>query len=235
MAGSVVISTLLLLLLLSHKQYSKLLYRIMPRHVVHRLQNGQQVVEVFDDVTVFFSDIVGFTDLAGQSSPLEVVALLNDLYTKFDNLVDKHGVCKVDTIGDAYMVVGGAPDRCEPSEAAAKVAKFALDALEEMTRSGHAISMRAGMASGPVVAGVLGTSVPKYSIFGDTVNTASRMESTGKAGLLQATEHTRDLLLESSSRFEIEERVHANGQKGIMVKGKGIMNTFWVRSVSEGS
>ncbi|EKX50455.1 hypothetical protein GUITHDRAFT_51586, partial [Guillardia theta CCMP2712] len=212
------------------RQRSMMLYRILPRHAVVQLRRRKQVVDVFDVASVFFSDLVGYTDLAGKTSPIEIVAMLNDLYTKFDRLVEKHHVCKVDTIGDAYMVIAGAGvhSTCDGPEAASRVAKFALDALDLVARSDYGIRMRAGIASGPVVAAVLGSAVPKYSFFGDTVNTASRMESTGEAGKLQVTEETRNLLEQSKSKFTIIERMHANGQAGVLVKGKGLMQTYWI-------
>ena len=231
--GTFLLSLLSFLLLVEKRQRSMMLYRILPRHAVVQLRRRKQVVDVFDVASVFFSDLVGYTDLAGKTSPIEIVAMLNDLYTKFDRLVEKHQVCKVDTIGDAYMVIAGAGvhSTCDGPEAASRVAKFALDALDLVARSDYGIRMRAGIASGPVVAAVLGSAVPKYSFFGDTVNTASRMESTGEAGKLQVTEETRNLLEQSKSKFTIIERMHANGQAGVLVKGKGLMQTYWIRNL----
>eukprot|EP00960_Hanusia_phi_P048907 759245-Hanusia_phi.AAC.1 len=229
--GTFLLSFISFLLLVEKRQRSMMLYRILPRHAVLQLRRRKQVVDVFDMASVFFSDLVGYTDLAGKTSPLEIVEMLNDLYTKFDKLVEKHQVCKVDTIGDAYMVIGGAPATCNGPTAAARVAKFALEALELVARSDYGIRMRAGIASGPVVAAVLGSAVPKYSFFGDTVNTASRMESTGEAGRLQVTEETKNLLEQSKCEFTIVERMHANGQTGVLVKGKGLMQTFWIRNL----
>ena len=143
-----------------------------------------QVVEYFDDVTIYFSDLVGYTSACSSMHPLDLFKMLNELYSGFDLLVQKHGVSKVETIGDAYFVIGGAPDRSVAGPAAAaRVAAFALDALDfvesfmaEREKAGLGrLQMRAGMASGSCVAGVLGKTVPKFSYWGDTVNLASRM------------------------------------------------------------
>lgn len=138
----------------------------MPANIIQKLNKNETVVERYRLVSVFFSDIVGFTSLAGEMSPLQVMRMLNELYSEFDKIVEKHGVYKVETIGDAYMVVGGAPDKVPAPEAAQKVALFALELLEFVknfrTSKGDRIYIRAGIASGPVVAGVVGKSMPRY-------------------------------------------------------------------------
>ncbi|EKX31073.1 hypothetical protein GUITHDRAFT_83445 [Guillardia theta CCMP2712] len=224
------------MILVSRKMQKQLLYRIMPARAIKRLQQGRQVVEVFSTVTIFFSDIVGFTNLANEMHPLEVMAMLNELYCKFDELVAKHGIYKVETIGDAYMVVGGAPDRMAGPDAAERVVRFALEAIDLVKHNNageFALKIRAGIASGPVVAGVVGTAMPRYCFFGDTVNTASRMESTSKALSLQVTEVTYRLLRECKTEFEIVPRFTDSEHK-IVVKGKGAMQTYWVRGIKTG-
>lgn len=222
--GAAILAGLITLILLSRKKHRLLLYRIMPRSVVKRLQQGRQVVHAFDPVSIFFSDLVGFTDLSSRSSPLEVVSLLNEIYTEFDKLAKRHQVFKSDTIGDAYMVVGGAPERCGGPEGAARVTLFALEALEMIESRDMGIAMRAGIASGPVVAAVVGTAVPKYSFFGETVGTANAMESSGKSGRLQVTELTKNLLEHSGVSFHITEAhdgfAHKNCDSGV--------KTYWV-------
>jgi len=187
------------------------------------------VVEVFHEATIFFCDIVGFTTIAKEMSPLNVMRLLNSLYTEFDELVEEHQVYKVDVVGDAYMVVGGAPEKEDCAEAAAKVAKFALSALELVAKK-DGIQIRCGIASGPIVAGVVGRRMPRYDFFGDTVNTASRMETTSLPGCLQVSEATKELLLRcsDSSDFKIHSRVDPAGQEGVHLKGRGHMKTYWI-------
>ena len=170
-------------------------------------------------MTVLFSDVVNFTELwRREISPTELVNLLNDLFSGFDRL-RKYGLEKIKTIGDAYMLVGGIPDpRSDHAEA---VAEMALDMYEEVHRynaeHGSSLNIRIGMNSGPVVEGVIGEKKFTYDLWGDTVNTAARMESHGVEGRIQMTEGTYNLL---KDKFAIENR-------GIIdVKGKGDMNTF---------
>ena len=157
--------------------------------------------------------------------PVEVMKMLNALSLQFDKLTKKHNCYKVETIGDAYMVVGGCPDRCSRAEAAAKVALFALDAIEcvkSFEYEGASINIRAGLASGSVVAGVVGNVMPRYCLFGDTVNFASRMESTSRKMKLQVCDSTKQLLMEAPShRFDVEIRRDSKDKPaGVMVKVK---------------
>jgi class 3 adenylate cyclase len=144
----------------------------MPKKAIKKLHRGQTVLEKYNLVTIFFSDIVGFTTMCGEMRPVQVMKMLNELYTELDKLVAKHKIYKVETIGDAYMVVGGAPDRRSAPDAAERVAAFALEAVAFVknfrTKSGDRIFIRAGLASGPVVAGVVGDAMPRYCFFGDT-------------------------------------------------------------------
>ena len=167
------------------------------------------------------------------------MSMLNQLYVKFDKLVEKHNVYKVETIGDAYMVLGGAPNRCSDTEAAQRVALFALDAMETVQtwrpKEGNAIQIRAGLASGPVVAGVVGNAMPRYCLFGDTVNFASRMESTSVKMKIQCAELTYHLLMNAPHfTFECEER-REGVERGIEIKGKGRLVTYWIQNAVAGA
>ncbi|KAJ1483652.1 adenylate and guanylate cyclase catalytic domain-containing protein [Baffinella frigidus] len=210
---------------------------MMPKNAIAKLQKGQSVIEKYDMVTIFFSDIIGFTNMVSEMTPIQVMAMLNELYTIFDALVEKHGVYKVETIGDAYMVLGGAPNLCPPSEGAEKVAKFALAALDAVRNfrreDGTTVLIRAGLASGPVVAGVIGSTMPRYDLFGDTVNFASRMESTSQSMQIQIAELTHFLLknAQGKSLFDMSLRLGDDGLPGIPVKGKGRVTTYWIHGM----
>lgn len=176
---------------------------------------------------MLFADIVGFTQLAATIPPTEIVNLLNQLFTAFDQLAEAHGLEKIKTIGDAYMVVGGVPlPRPDHAEANAvrrrvSIAAMALDMQQAIQNTiletGQPLSIRIGINSGPVVAGVIGIKKFIYDLWGDTVNTASRMESHGITGCIQVAESTYTLL---------RDRYHFQPRGTIEVKGKGMMRTY---------
>eukprot|EP00984_Skeletonema_dohrnii_P009306 scaffold3549_cov110-Skeletonema_dohrnii-CCMP3373.AAC.8 len=218
--------------LVERQLHRNLLYKVMPRRAIMKLQRGQTVLEKFNLVTIFFSDIVGFTNMAGNMRPIQVMKMLNELYTELDKLVEKHNVYKVETIGDAYMVVGGAPSRVPAPLAAERVALFALEAVNFVrkfrTKDGNQIFIRAGLASGPTVGGVVGCSMPRYCFFGDTVNFASRMESTSKKMKIQVADITYRLLQDApTASFVMTKRVEGD-IVGVQVKGKGHQVTHWI-------
>ncbi|KAI8745569.1 atrial natriuretic peptide receptor 1 [Biomphalaria glabrata] len=176
-----------------------LLYQMLPATVADCLKRQIEVKpETFQSATVYFSDIQGFTELSSVSEPIEIVNFLNDVYYKFDNILDKYNVYKVETIGDAYVVCSGVPVRVEKH--ATEIGKMALHILMSSAelkvhhRPAHTFHMRIGLHSGPVAAGVVGRTMPRYCLFGDTVNTASRMESTGVPGKIQISEQCKSLL-----------------------------------------
>ena len=209
------------------QKVEELVCRMLPKKIVDDLKIGKDIkAEPYDNVTIFFSDIVGFTSICSKSTPLQVVDLLNKLYTCFDNIVDEYDVYKVETIGDAYMVVSGCPER-NGTKHAAEIATMALRMISAMIdfeiphMPEERLQLRVGLHSGPVVAGVVGIKMPRYCLFGDTVNIASRMESGGLALRVHLSETTHELL-EGIGGFHLECR----GERE--VKGKGRMKTYWL-------
>uniref|UniRef100_A0A7S0V2S8 Guanylate cyclase domain-containing protein n=1 Tax=Hemiselmis tepida TaxID=464990 RepID=A0A7S0V2S8_9CRYP len=217
--------------MVANAQRKKLIDSMLPKRASRFLLRspGKPFVEGFQNVVIFFSDIIGYTSMAGDLSPIDVMRMLNEVYTEFDRVASEHGVYKVETIGDSYMVVAGAPDRLEETEAAARVARFGLDLLDLISRfqssQGLTLQVRCGMSSGPVVAGIVGTRMPRYCFFGDTVNMSSRMESTGVSGKLQTDSATVRLLERSDYAFRITQRTRS---RGMHIKGKGRVHTFFV-------
>ena len=201
-----------------------LLLNILPSEIVERLKyETDSIADSFADVTVLFADIVGFTELSCCVAPIDLVKLLNRIFSTFDLLAEKHELEKIKTIGDAYMVVGGLPTpRADHVEA---IANMALDMQTEIARfnakTGNTFSIRIGINTGPVVAGVIGLKKFIYDLWGDTVNTASRMESHGIPGCIQVSQATYERLRDN---YLFEER------GVIQVKGKGEMMTYLLRS-----
>jgi class 3 adenylate cyclase len=198
----------------------RLLANMLPESVAARLrEDPSALAEAFDEVSVLFADLVGFTTLASAMPAAELVRLLDALFSRFDELAARHGVEKVKTIGDAYMVVGGCPGRCP--DHVDRTARMGLAMVAELrrfaTERGLPLALRAGIHTGPVVAGVIGTRRFSFDLWGDTVNIASRMESHGVEGRVQISAAARDAL---GDRFAVEDR------GPVSVKGKGEMQTF---------
>ncbi|HAZ45372.1 MAG TPA: histidine kinase [Cyanobacteria bacterium UBA11369] len=198
----------------------QLLLNILPQPIANRLKKEERTIaDSFNEATVLFADIVGFTNLSAHTPPVELVNLLNQIFSAFDRLAEQHGLEKIKTIGDAYMVVGGIPT--PGSDRAQAVAEMAIDMLKEIQQFNalnHAeFNMRIGINTGPVVAGVIGLKKFIYDLWGDTVNIASRMESQGIPGCIQVTDATYERL---KDKYEFEQR------GVIQVKGKGEMMTY---------
>ncbi|XP_035440247.2 uncharacterized protein LOC118269309 isoform X2 [Spodoptera frugiperda] len=214
--------------LIAEKQKSDLLLsRMLPLPVLRRLRAQRTVpAEAFDAVTIFFSDIVGFTNISASSTPMEVINMLNMLYRLFDEKITHYDVYKVETIGDAYMVVSGLPQR-NGNRHASEIADMSLSLLRSLEgacvphRPGAPLMIRAGVNTGPCVAGVVGTTMPRYCLFGDTINTASRMESTGEAMKIHIS-YTTKLALDEIGNYEFQTRGPVN------IAGKGCMETYWL-------
>ena len=197
-----------------------LLLNVLPRSIVDRLHGGERVIaDHCEDVTVLFSDVVDFTPFAEAESPERVVALLDDLFSAFDQLIEERGLEKIKTIGDAYMAVAGVPTK-RPDHARVMVelgiAMHAV-ATERGAANGHPLRLRTGIATGPVVAGVIGRRKFSYDLWGDTVNTASRMESTGIPGCIQVT---------AGTWAHCREDYPWQRRDDVEVKGKGPMQTY---------
>uniref|UniRef100_A0A914YCN1 Guanylate cyclase n=1 Tax=Panagrolaimus superbus TaxID=310955 RepID=A0A914YCN1_9BILA len=217
------------------KKSDVLLYRMLPKQVAEKLKLGQSVEpETFDCVTIFFSDVVSFTTLASRCTPLQVVNLLNDLYTVFDGIIAEYDVYKVETIGDGYLCVSGLPHR-NGNQHAKHIANMSLSFMKSLDRytiphlPGERISLRIGLHTGGVVTGVVGLAMPRYCLFGDTVNTASRMESNGKPNRIHLSADANKFITNITGGFITESR----GE--VIIKGKGVMETFWlVGTTNEG-
>ncbi len=200
-----------------------LLFNILPKAIAIRLKSdSHEVADSFPTVSILFADLVGFTDFSTGKPPGEVVDVLNLIFSHFDDLLEKYGVEKIKTIGDCYMVASGLPELQD--DHAIRITNFALEIsayLQQMRKdSGFPLDMRIGINSGPVVAGVIGKKKFIYDLWGDSVNTASRMESHGIPGRIHVTQATYDLIKDN---FRIESR-------GLIeVKGKGKMQTYIVK------
>jgi class 3 adenylate cyclase len=197
----------------------KLLRNILPPSVAARLKEDETIADSFPEVSVLFADIVGFTELSSHVTPDELVKLLNEIFSLFDDLAERHRLEKIKTIGDAYMIVAGLPEpRPDHAEALAIMALDMQDVLAQFNAAhGTALAIRVGINTGPVVAGVIGHKKFIYDLWGDAVNIASRMESSGLAGRVQITEATRRRI---DGKLAVEER------GTIAVKGKGEMRTW---------
>lgn len=201
-------------------QAEALLLNVLPRAIVDRLQSGETVIaDHCPEVTVLFSDVVDFTPFSERVAAERVVQVLNDLFTGIDELAERYRLEKIKTIGDAYMVVAGVP-QARPDHAAVMLEMaLAMHAVADSQPDidGHRLQLRTGIATGPVVAGVIGRRKFSYDLWGDTVNTASRMESSGIPGCIQVTEATWQ---------RVRDRYPWQVREGVEVKGKGPMTTY---------
>lgn len=200
----------------------QLLLNVLPHSIADRLKHEKGIIaDRFSEATVLFADIANFTPVSSRLAPEEVVLWLNDVFSSLDRLVEQHRVEKIKTIGDCYMMVSGLPTpRPDHAEVAAELALALRDEMaNRIAPHGRPMRMRIGIHSGPVVAGVIGTDKFAYDLWGDTVNTASRMESHGVEGAIQVTETTYQRL---QPCYEFEER-------GVVeIKGKGVMRTYFL-------
>ena len=208
----------------SRKQADDLLLNILPGPVAKRLKEGEETIaDSYESASIMFVDIVNFTPISAASTPKEMVLLLSELFSRFDELVEKHHAEKIETIGDSYMVAVGLPIRRD--DHAQVIVSLALDIQARLEKgvviNGQTINCRIGINSGPVMAGVIERKKISYNVWGDAVNTASRMESHGIPGQIQISEYTYEL---------IKEKFHCEPRGLIDIKGKGPMQTYLLKN-----
>jgi guanylate cyclase len=200
-----------------------LLLNILPKEIVAILKDAPRTIaDHFEGASILFADVVNFTPLSATMAPTEIVELLNEVFSHFDTLVDKYGLEKIKTIGDCYMVAAGVPrPRADHAQALTRMALEMRDYVSGREFHGRKLAFRIGLNSGPVVAGVIGRKKFIYDLWGDAVNTASRMESHGQSGIIQITRATYELV---KDEFTCEPHGTMN------VKGKGEMEVWLVIS-----
>jgi adenylate cyclase len=218
--NSTILSGLLRDLEIERARSHELLLNVLPQRIIDRLNAGEtRIADGHDDVTVLFSDIVGFTTISSQMPPSELVEELNGLFSGFDAICDAGGIDKIKTVGDAYLAVGGLAGDGPSGEVAVAEAALRMIALAEERAARGGWRIRIGIHAGPIVAGVVGTSKFAYDVWGDTVNTASRLETTSEPGRIHVS---ADLARRLQAAFVVERR-------GVIdLKGKGAAETFWL-------
>ncbi|MCZ6892353.1 MAG: adenylate/guanylate cyclase domain-containing protein, partial [Chloroflexi bacterium] len=200
----------------------QLLRNVLPPSIATMLKDhGRTIARHHSEASIMFADIADFTLLSANLSPGEVVEMLNGVFTKFDELTEGRGLEKIKTIGDSYMVAAGVPEaQPDHAEVLAELALEMMASVSTQTFNGHRLVLRIGINSGPVVAGVIGTRKFSYDLWGDTVNTASRIEQYGISGEIQVSDATRKRI---EHRFDIEDR------EPIEMKGKGLMQVYLLK------
>lgn len=198
-----------------------LLSNILPQPIIQKLYDEPEyIAEEYREVSVLFADVIGFTPATAHRSPREVVEFLNTLFSKFDEIADRYSLEKIKTIGDAYMVTAGLPEPVTaPSRAIAECALEIMELARKESFFGKQLAMRIGLHSGPVVAGIIGKKKFSYDLWGDTVNTAARMESHGEAGKI----HTTGTVYE-----QLKEQYRFEARGDVAIKGKGKLSTYFL-------
>ena len=205
----------------SEEKSERLLLNILPREIADILRSEQRIVaDAFDGVSILFADLVNFTPMSASMKPVDLVNLLNEVFSHFDLLTEKHHLEKIKTIGDCYMVASGIPTpRLNHAQSVTQMALDILQFIKEFEFQGKKLSFRVGINSGSVVAGVIGQKKFAYDLWGDAVNTASRMESSGEGNVIQITRSTYEL---------INDEFHCQARPSIVIKGKGEMEVWHV-------
>ena len=206
----------------------QLLLNVLPPSIATLLKdNDRTIARHHEEASIMFADIADFTQLSASLPPGEVVEMFNGVFTKFDQLTEKHGLEKIKTIGDSYMVASGVPEaRPDHAEVLADLALEMMAIATTQTFNGQRLVLRIGINSGPVVAGVIGTRKFSYDLWGDTVNTASRIEEYGLSGEIQVSDATRE---------RIEHRFHFEEREPIEMKGKGLMQVYLLKGHRHGT
>lgn len=204
-----------------YQESESLLLNVLPEEVADRLKaSDEMIADDFESASILFADLVGFTPMSSEMEPGEVITMLNEVFSEFDRMVEERNLEKIRTIGDAYMVAAGVPVPVpDHARAICDLAVEMMSAVQTRSYQGKSLQLRIGISSGAVVAGIIGRRKFSYDLWGDTVNTASRMESTGVPGQIQITGATRNLIGED---FICESR------GPIEVKGKGLMETWFL-------
>ena len=215
---------------IEHDRAERLLLNVLPAEIARQLKEhpGRTIAEEFEQVSVLFADLVGFTPLAARLGPEHAVELLNEIFTAFDRLADRYEVEKIKTLGDGYMAVAGVPEHLTDLDHCASVADMALGMrswiAEQSVREGWNMRLRIGLSCGPAVGAIIGSTKFMYDVFGDTVNIAARMESHGEPGRIQVTEKVRKHLKD----------VYVLESRGLIeVKGKGTLSTWFLESANQ--
>ncbi len=229
LAGIALLLLVIYFIIKERKKTEKLLLNILPQKIAVRLKKKEHpIADHFENVSIIFIDMAGFTKFAENRDPRETVSTLNEVFTHFDHLAEKHGLEKIKTIGDCYMAVAGLPD--ERRDHAAATVAMALEIKETMkgylAKDGTPIHFRIGLDCGAVVAGVIGKKKFIYDLWGDAVNTASRMESTGEEGQIHCTDNFKKEV--EAFPYEHAAAITFTNRGGIEVKSKGVMQTWFI-------
>ena len=244
---AVLITALIVFIALQQQLNDNLLYSMLPRRIVSMLRAGEEhIAEHFEHVTLLFTDIVRFTDLVGTITPHETMAMLNDLFMDFDEIAQRHGVTKLETVGDAFVGVAGISGERDPRAQALQIARCALEMVEcagrhELPNSGNML-IRVGLHCGPAVGGVVGRTLPHYSLFGDTINTTARMESNSLPGRIHVSDKFAAAFVAAEAADEAAAAAAAASgaplppplpfylqpRGAVEIKGKGVMETHFL-------